>query len=333
MMNLSGEEISDTCAGKFLDLPSSDWGCKYAEAALAKWFIAANTYFRPNDSVTEVEALKMIMNAKNMYVYELSRSEWSGAWYEKYISDAKSHTLIRERDEIYLTPIHREKVFYIATRSFFDSWVTEQVIHWEYLWSYYDWWDIIKIDATQYPFIHTQEYLSISDFWFDERMPLILPDTQVKFQITRQWRQPYDTEGMWMYSWETEIKLIEWKLEIWERVFDACGNSDTYKNYSWYNSLWDRDDIVELCYAWEIWLAVYAEDDNTLWRHWPNTDHTSSVSVPYQLNFPSEAFEEYDFSEFWKRVGEILPIKMKHKITGEIISIDYNFVEDEVVEK
>ena len=66
MMNLSSVEVTETCEGKFADLPASDWGCKYAEAALKAGFIAANPRFRPNDNVTEAEALKMIMQARGL---------------------------------------------------------------------------------------------------------------------------------------------------------------------------------------------------------------------------------------------------------------------------
>lgn len=47
-------------------MPGSDWGCKYAEAALENGYIAANKTFRPNDNVTQIEALKMIMQAKGL---------------------------------------------------------------------------------------------------------------------------------------------------------------------------------------------------------------------------------------------------------------------------
>ena len=63
MMNLSSVEVTDTCEGKFSDLPKSDWGCKYAEAALKAGFIAANSKFRPADRVSKAEALKMVMQA------------------------------------------------------------------------------------------------------------------------------------------------------------------------------------------------------------------------------------------------------------------------------
>ena len=64
MMKLSTVTVDDSCEGKFADLPASDWGCKYAEAALANGMIAANANFRPDDNVSKIEALKMIFKAR-----------------------------------------------------------------------------------------------------------------------------------------------------------------------------------------------------------------------------------------------------------------------------
>ena len=66
MMNISGKAVVDVCDGDFDDMDSNDWGCKYAEAALAQGYIAANANFRPNDRVSEAEALKMIMQARGI---------------------------------------------------------------------------------------------------------------------------------------------------------------------------------------------------------------------------------------------------------------------------
>lgn len=63
-MNISGKTVVDSCNGEFSDLDSDDFGCKYAEAALANGFIAANASFRPDDLITNSESLKMIMQAK-----------------------------------------------------------------------------------------------------------------------------------------------------------------------------------------------------------------------------------------------------------------------------
>ncbi len=65
-MNISGKTVVDTCTWEFDDLDSDDWGCKYAEAALAEGYIAANAEFRPDDLVTEIESLKMIMQARGI---------------------------------------------------------------------------------------------------------------------------------------------------------------------------------------------------------------------------------------------------------------------------
>ena len=90
MMNLSWKQVIDQCTGKFWDIQSQDWGCKYAEAALSEWFIAANSNFRPNDNVTQIEALKMIMQAK--WIQRDENSDWK-KW---YISKGQSEWLIRE---------------------------------------------------------------------------------------------------------------------------------------------------------------------------------------------------------------------------------------------
>ncbi len=79
MINLSLIEVWDTCTGKFADLPESDWWCKYAETALARGFIAPNSLFRPDDNVSKVEALKMILQARNISKNN-SLEDWR-AWY------------------------------------------------------------------------------------------------------------------------------------------------------------------------------------------------------------------------------------------------------------
>jgi hypothetical protein len=83
MMNLSSVVVTDTCEGSFSDLPASDWGCKYAEAALKAGFIADNPTFRPKDSVTAAEALKMIMQAKG-----IAKAEGVNDWKEAYLLSA-----------------------------------------------------------------------------------------------------------------------------------------------------------------------------------------------------------------------------------------------------
>lgn len=72
--------VSDTCNGSFSDMDSSDWGCKYAETALANGFIAANATFNPGREVSKAEALKMIMNATG--VEKGTNPMWEAAYVE-----------------------------------------------------------------------------------------------------------------------------------------------------------------------------------------------------------------------------------------------------------
>ncbi|MDD3303253.1 MAG: hypothetical protein PHN31_06880, partial [Candidatus Gracilibacteria bacterium] len=79
-MKLSDETVSDVCEGKFSDLTSDNWACKYAEAGLAKGFFAANATFRPMDVVTKIEALKMVMKARG--IEKSSNADWKAAYVE-----------------------------------------------------------------------------------------------------------------------------------------------------------------------------------------------------------------------------------------------------------
>ena len=96
MMNLSGKKVPNTCEWKFEDFSSGDWWCKYAEAALTNDFIAANTNFRPDDNVTQAEALKMVMQVRNIKPqYELYGEEVTD-WRRAYFLWASSALVDRE---------------------------------------------------------------------------------------------------------------------------------------------------------------------------------------------------------------------------------------------
>ncbi len=88
MMNISWKSVTESCSGDFSDMWSSDWGCKYAEAALNAWFIAQNNTFRPDDLVTQIEALKMVMQAKGLEKDNLAD------WRAGYVSKAQSENII-----------------------------------------------------------------------------------------------------------------------------------------------------------------------------------------------------------------------------------------------
>jgi len=112
MMNISWKTVIDSCEGRFTDLSSSDWGCKYAEAALAAWFIAQNNSFRPNDNVTQIEALKMIMQAK--WIERNDASDWRAG----YVSKAYSEWLLKESRITYDLFAVRWWIFSTGARSY-----------------------------------------------------------------------------------------------------------------------------------------------------------------------------------------------------------------------
>ena len=81
MMKLSDKTVSQgACTSPFSDIADSDWACKYAVAALDAGFIAGNAKFRPDDNVSKIEALKMVMKARD--IAKSDTSDWRAAYVE-----------------------------------------------------------------------------------------------------------------------------------------------------------------------------------------------------------------------------------------------------------
>lgn len=83
MMNLSKKWMEQSCKWSFKDLKKTDWWCAYAESALNNGFIVKNSYFRPNDNVSKVEAIKMIFQAMNITV--LKTDDWRVGYVAKWV--------------------------------------------------------------------------------------------------------------------------------------------------------------------------------------------------------------------------------------------------------
>ncbi len=114
MMNLSGKTVVDSCAWNFTDMNASDWGCKYSEAALSQGYIAANTSFRPDDNVTQIEALKMIMQAKGI------ERDQNDDWREGYKTKATSEWILEDTYLKYDKLGLRGWIFSSAARTYSD---------------------------------------------------------------------------------------------------------------------------------------------------------------------------------------------------------------------
>lgn len=135
MMKLSGKTVEDICDNSFGDMNASDWGCKYAEAALDNSYIAANANFRPADNISKIESLKMIMQAKGIARFD------NTDWRVGYTQKAEDQDLISYAFSDYDTAAKRSWIFTIAGNTFSDFNIVkdksdlingEEVIEWEY---------------------------------------------------------------------------------------------------------------------------------------------------------------------------------------------------------
>ncbi len=116
IMNMSGKEVSPTCREIYDDV-DADWGCKYIESALEHEFIVSDRAFRPNDSITRVEALKLIFKAQN-----ISKSYDTWYWEEDYISTAYYHWYIDQKFSDYNSIATRGWIFSAAAKTHSDNW-------------------------------------------------------------------------------------------------------------------------------------------------------------------------------------------------------------------
>jgi len=110
VMKLSWKTITDTCRGEFSDVDTSDWPCKYIEAALDNWYIAANDTFRPFDNITMTEAMKLVLKAK-----WIEKTQVTNAWQEDYMMTAYEYGIIEEKYYNYNDNATRGWIFQIAT--------------------------------------------------------------------------------------------------------------------------------------------------------------------------------------------------------------------------
>ena len=85
--NIAGLTPKATCSGSFNDVSSTTpntWACGYVEALLDAGLVSANASFRPEDSISKTEALKMMLEAagyENVYTS-------AAAWQEQVVAFA-----------------------------------------------------------------------------------------------------------------------------------------------------------------------------------------------------------------------------------------------------
>ena len=99
VMNASGVDTAYDPANTYNDIDPADWSAPYVSTAKKLGYISAtNANFRPNDPITRAEAIKIIMNVKQVSVSydpantynDIDPADWSAP----YVSTAKSNGYI-----------------------------------------------------------------------------------------------------------------------------------------------------------------------------------------------------------------------------------------------
>lgn len=221
MMNLSKIEVWDNCTGKFADLTSFDWWCKYAETALNYGFIAPNELFRPDDNVSKIEALKMILQSRGF-----SNTDTTQDWREKYVKTAVSQDILSTGFTDYDTVWIRGWIFIVSSKAIYVktnletitcvddpegrpvitsissiSWKLDQKI--EIKWCNFAWfeWDLnIWIENNEW-----EKWIIYSESWSNSKLINFI----LKSQICKT-----DTSYSGLEC-ESYLKLVPWNYKIY----------------------------------------------------------------------------------------------------------------------
>jgi hypothetical protein len=120
-LKLSNINIWNTCLWMYKDLQISDWGCKYAEIGLKNLFFAKNANFNPNNNISKIESLKMIMKWRKI------SKDITIDWRKGYVTSAIKSWLIEEKFSDYDTLATRWWIFKIAQNAIQYSWNDESI--------------------------------------------------------------------------------------------------------------------------------------------------------------------------------------------------------------
>ena len=103
------------CRNSFSDVVN-DWACAYIEAALMRWFIARNENFRPEAYISQAEALKLLLQARN-----IGKRFESNSWQRDYASTALYLWLTDLPVSDYNFAATRWWIFQVLARSYGES--------------------------------------------------------------------------------------------------------------------------------------------------------------------------------------------------------------------
>ena len=116
ILNLAWLTVPEICKWKFKDV-SADWWCKYIEKALLEWLITnKSAYFRPNDNITKIEVIKLILKAKSV-----EKTQNTSNWQSDYMETAYKHWIIDKKFYDYNSIVTRSWIFYAIANTFNNS--------------------------------------------------------------------------------------------------------------------------------------------------------------------------------------------------------------------
>lgn len=120
-LKLSWKNVINNCENKFEDLKEWDWGCKYAEIWLKNGYFTNNKKFNPDNNISKIEALKMIIKAR--WITKKETKDWR----EWYVNSALKAWILENKFTDYDALATRWWIFTIAQRSIEYSWNDEDI--------------------------------------------------------------------------------------------------------------------------------------------------------------------------------------------------------------
>ena len=241
---ISKIEVVDKCEWSYYDLIASDWECKYAEVWLKNnFFSAGNTYFRPKDSITKIEALKMVMKAK--WIEKTDNLDWKKAYVEWW----KMAWLINDFTD-YDTVAKRAWIFNLSSN---NQW--NKIMQWdfkaEYVWNEGNYKKSDFINATidwkiyKLPWIFNESTIQcidkiLKEVWELETAYLLCWWIFSRFkEFSPSWYYLLYSYTWWEHRWLNMVDIKTWKKII----------SIFYPNF--FSRTKDRKRFI---YWWEGWM-------------------------------------------------------------------------------
>ena len=116
ILNLSWESINSSCRWDYSDVNTNDWGCKYIETAAGLWYISPSDVFRPDDSTTKIEALKLVLKSQS-----IEKIIETDNWQRDYVETAFAYGIIDEVFTDYNAQPNRAWIFNIAATTLIQN--------------------------------------------------------------------------------------------------------------------------------------------------------------------------------------------------------------------